>query len=113
MGKKQRLKKEERKNLKGWAEGGCERILSKHVLPYSDCLELGWHAELACLAEIYCEYYFHIGWHLLDHEEPTQPFCLYDPHAPCKHEDLTPEEAKQKCEQVEKIDKVSAILQMY
>ncbi|KAK0437896.1 hypothetical protein EV421DRAFT_1738840 [Armillaria borealis] len=105
MGKKQRLKKEERKNLKGWAEGGRERILSKHVLPYSDCLELGWHAELACLEEICCKYYFHVGWRLLDHEEPAQPFRLYNPHAPRKHEELTPEEAKQKCERVEEIDK--------
>ncbi len=41
MGKKQCLKKEQKKNLKGWADGGHERILSKYILQYSDSIELG------------------------------------------------------------------------
>ncbi|KAK0421785.1 hypothetical protein EV421DRAFT_1746086 [Armillaria borealis] len=103
MGKKQCLKKEQRKNLEGWADGGRERILSKHVLPYSDCLERGWHAEESCLDTVYREYTFHVHWHLKDHKEPTQPFCLYDPHAPREVEELMPKEAQEKRKRLEEI----------
>lgn len=107
MGKKAHLKKEERKNLKGWAEGGHKQILSKHVLTYSDCLELGWRAEETCFDMVCREYIFHIGWHLKDHEEPAQPFRFYNPHAPREVEELTPEEAKEKQERLEEIFWVS------
>ncbi|KAK0449343.1 hypothetical protein EV421DRAFT_1732615 [Armillaria borealis] len=103
MGKKQCLKKEQRKNLKGWADRGRERILSKHVLPYSDCLERGWHAEESCLDTVYREYTFHVHWCLKDHEEPAQPFCLYNPHAPREVEELMPKEAQEKRKRLEEI----------
>ncbi len=41
MCKKQCLKKEQKKNLKGWTDSGRERILSKYILQYSDSIELG------------------------------------------------------------------------
>ena len=83
------------------------------MLPYSDCLERGWHAEESCLDAIYCEYTFHVHWCLKDHEEPAQPFCLYNPHAPREVEELMPEEAQEKCKQLKEIYLVSDKCQRY
>ncbi len=110
MGKKQCLKKEECKNLKGWAEGMQEAILGKHVLPYTNSLELGWRVEEICLSTIQREYHFHISWRLKDHEEPMGPLHFYDPHAPQEPEVLTAEEALEKQARMDILDLVGVIL---
>ncbi len=77
------------------------------VLRYADSVEAGWHAEEVCLADIQRKYYFHVDWHLLDHEEPAQPFRLYDLHAAHEQEVLMAEEAVMKRAHIEELDLVS------
>ncbi len=87
-----------------------EAILGKHVLPYTDSLELGWCAEEICLSVIQREYHFHISWRLKDHEEPMGLLCFYDPHAPQEPEVLMAEEALEKQAQMDILDLVGVIL---
>ncbi len=104
------MKKEACKNLKGWANRIHKKILGKHILPYSNCLELDWHAEESCLSAIKSEYHFHIHWHLQDHEEPQHPLRYYNPHAPSEVEVLTAEEAKEKQERIDELNQVGIVL---
>ncbi|SJL18824.1 uncharacterized protein ARMOST_22425 [Armillaria ostoyae] len=80
MGRKSRLRKEERRNNKGWAEGGRETILEKHVPGYVVEWQKGPVAEQVFAEKVLQEYHYYIHWTWEDHIEPVQPFALYDPN---------------------------------
>ncbi|PBK63851.1 hypothetical protein ARMSODRAFT_1023752 [Armillaria solidipes] len=96
MGKRQRLKKEQRKNMKGWAEGARAELLDKHVLGYADALERGYMAEDEFLRLVFVEYHFIIDWRLADHEDPPRPWPAFDPKIAYVPEVLSDEDAKKK-----------------
>ncbi len=110
MGQKSRLRKEERQNEKGWAEGGQETILEKHVSEYMVEHEKGPMAEQMCFAKILKEFLFYIHWSWADTVKPAQPFTLYDSEAMPVDEDLTEEEQKQKREHIKVLAEVSMYL---
>ncbi len=110
MGQKSCLRKEEHQNEKGWAEGGQETILEKHVSEYMVEHEKGLIAEQMCFAKILKEFLFYIHWSWLDTVEPTQPFAPYNSKAVPVDEDLTEEEQKQKWEHIKVLAEVSMYL---
>ncbi|KAJ7169146.1 hypothetical protein C8R43DRAFT_1121035 [Mycena crocata] len=93
---KPRVLKELRQNLRLWAEGERENILSAHIERYADALERGWREERDVAQSIFNEFHAKISWKLKDHEEPELPLPEYDPLATEVEEDLTPEEEVEK-----------------
>ncbi|KAJ6624296.1 hypothetical protein B0H10DRAFT_2212724 [Mycena sp. CBHHK59/15] len=76
-----RTAKQDRRNLKLWAEGAREELLKPHIPAYTDALERGWRAERDYLLVVCQEYHAQIPWRLADHEEPEMPLPEYDPFA--------------------------------
>lgn len=74
MGRKKRERKkiprEERKNLRLWAEGSREEILRAHFDAYAKAFDTGWREERAYLKKVCREYHARIHWTVTDHEEP-------------------------------------------
>ncbi|KAJ7066043.1 hypothetical protein C8F01DRAFT_1079733 [Mycena amicta] len=94
------MAKKERKNLKFWAEGLREELLTPHIEPYMDALALSWRAERDYRAKVCNEYHARISWRLADDEEP-EALLDWDPLAPPVEEHLTEEEERAKWERIE------------
>lgn len=101
--------KENRRNLKLWAQGARETILKAHIPAYMDALERGWRAERDYLMEVCHEYHSTISWRLDDHEEPTMPLAVYDKFALPEKEVLSEEETVAKRKRVEVLNAVCLI----
>ncbi|KAJ7496069.1 hypothetical protein B0H11DRAFT_1910333 [Mycena galericulata] len=76
--KKQRIAKEDRRNLRLWAEGAREGILDPHIEPYADAMERGWRFEREHFQKVCREFHARISWRLKDHEEPELPLAPFD-----------------------------------
>ncbi|KAJ7028873.1 hypothetical protein C8F04DRAFT_1188146, partial [Mycena alexandri] len=63
--------KEERKNLRLWAEGVRETILTPHIDSYTAALNLGWHQERKYLKGVCREFHARVDWRVEDWDEPT------------------------------------------
>ncbi|PBK85191.1 hypothetical protein ARMGADRAFT_1087640 [Armillaria gallica] len=96
MGKRQRLKKEEHKNQKGWAEGVHAEILDRHVLGFVDALERGYQAKEEYFGDVSREYFFLVLWRLEDRKEPPRPLPLFDKTIVYMPQELTPGETEEK-----------------
>ncbi|KAJ7869276.1 hypothetical protein B0H14DRAFT_3580555 [Mycena olivaceomarginata] len=100
---KQRVPKQERKNLRLWAEGVREEILEPHLDAYSKALDKGWVQEREYLMRVCNEFHARIDWRTPDHEEPVlRPF---EPSAPIIPEELTDEEEADRGARVEELNK--------
>ncbi|KAJ7473863.1 hypothetical protein B0H11DRAFT_2429784 [Mycena galericulata] len=93
---RKRVAKEDRKNLRLWAEGARESVLTPHIEPYADALERNWRSERDYLKKICNEFNARISWRLGDHEEPNLPLPEFKPQEILVEEELTEEEEKQK-----------------
>ncbi|KAJ7182625.1 hypothetical protein C8R43DRAFT_1116257 [Mycena crocata] len=83
MGKKRtraRVPKADRRNLRNWAEGAREAILTPHIEAYADATEKGWRSERDYFARVCNEFHQQIDWRLEDYEEPELPLADFDPH---------------------------------
>jgi hypothetical protein len=108
---KQRVPKQERKNLRLWAEGVREEILEPHLDAYSKALDKGWVQEREYLMRVCNEFHARIDWRTPDHEEPVlRPF---EPSAPIIPEELTDEEEADRGARVEELNKVSPLPQAH
>ncbi len=88
MGKGTCLQKEHRRNLKGWADGAQEEILSKWVPPFMEAIGLGPIAAEECLNKCYDNYFTYIDPQWPNNIDPS------DPKVPHVVESLTEEEEK-------------------
>ncbi len=88
MGKGARLWKEHWQNLKGWAKGAREDILSKWVAPFAEAIGLGPVTAEECLNKCYNDYFTYIDPRWPDNVDPS------DPRVPRIVEPLTEEEEK-------------------
>ncbi|KAJ7917019.1 hypothetical protein B0H13DRAFT_1870706 [Mycena leptocephala] len=86
------MAKENRQNLRLWADGVRETILTEHIATYADALERDWRAERDTLQNICNEFHARISWRLADHEEPDLPLPDYDPTKIVEPEELSDEE---------------------
>ncbi|KAJ7635974.1 hypothetical protein DFH06DRAFT_1336124 [Mycena polygramma] len=93
---RKRVLRENRRNLRLWAEGPREEVLLPHLEAYADALERSWRDEREYLQRICNEYHARISWRLSDQEQPDLPLPSYDPHAPPKVEELNAEETQAK-----------------
>jgi hypothetical protein len=59
---RKRIPKEERRNLRLWAQGAREEVLTPHLEPYSRVRDTGWVAERAYLQTVCNEFHGRIDW---------------------------------------------------
>ncbi len=109
MGQKTHLQKKQHQNNKGWAEGGRETILERHVSEYVVEFEKGPVTEQECTSKIVKEFLFYTYWFWPDSMEPAQPFALYNSNATPPNKDLMEEEQIKKHEHIKYITKVSKL----
>ncbi|KAJ7163413.1 hypothetical protein C8R43DRAFT_946859 [Mycena crocata] len=64
---RRRIAKEDRKNLRNWAEGVREELLKSRLADYADVLARGWRDEREALALMCNEFHARICWCLVDH----------------------------------------------
>lgn len=102
-----RVPKEARKNLRLWAEGARETILTPHIDGYSIALSQGWRQERAYWKSICREYHARVDWRVLDHDEPV--LADWNPGMLVLPETLDPEEAELKRKRVKTLNAVSHI----
>lgn len=107
--KRARIPKENRQNLRNWAEGGREsEILLPNLERYADAYELGWRYEREVHRQICAEYHARIDWRLEDHEEPTLPLPPFDPNTRLPPDEKLPFDQSERRERRRKIlDKVT------
>ncbi|KAJ7982906.1 hypothetical protein DFH06DRAFT_1122954 [Mycena polygramma] len=98
-----RVPKEQRKNLRLWAEGARQEVLEPHIEPYSEALVRGWRDEHNYLNRVSREYHARISWRLKDHEE-TESLLPFDTEALIPEETLTAEEEVKKGARIKKLD---------
>jgi hypothetical protein len=109
MGKKvrKRVAKEKRMNLRLWAEGARETVLTPHIEAYTDALECSWRDERDYVQNVCKEFHARISWRLQDHEEPDLPLPDYDPRAVVASEPLDEEETQRKRDRIGVLNAVS------
>ncbi|KAJ7801666.1 hypothetical protein B0H14DRAFT_3782628 [Mycena olivaceomarginata] len=95
---RKRVPKEERKNLRLWADGARETILTPHLDNYQTALNQGWRQERKYLKKVCREYNARISWRTLDHEEPV--LAEWDPAALIVDEQLSNEEEETRAARV-------------
>ncbi|KAK6992844.1 hypothetical protein R3P38DRAFT_2801578 [Favolaschia claudopus] len=91
---RRRVPKEERKNLRLWAEGARETILSPHLDAYQKAKDQGRRQERKYLKRVCKEFHTRVGWRVQDHEEPV--LSEWDPSMAEDVEVLSEEEEKVK-----------------
>ncbi|KAK6992781.1 hypothetical protein R3P38DRAFT_3429464 [Favolaschia claudopus] len=67
---RKRVAKEDRKNLRLWAEGAREAILKPHLDKYQQAMDQGRRQERKYLKGVCREFHARISWRTQDHEEP-------------------------------------------
>lgn len=100
-----RIPKDQRRNLRFWAEGAREDILRPHLDGYSRARDVGWVAEREYLQKVCNEFHARVSWRLPDHEEPV--LGPFDPEAVIEEEELDAEEERRQRERVELLNAVS------
>ncbi|KAK7013742.1 hypothetical protein R3P38DRAFT_3277582 [Favolaschia claudopus] len=99
---RKKVAKEDRKNLRLWAEGARETILAPHLDAYQKAKDQGRRQERKILKKICREFHVRVGWRVKDHEEPI--LKEWDPTAPEDEEMLSEEEAAAKSTRVNELD---------
>ncbi|KAJ7152153.1 hypothetical protein C8R43DRAFT_1127235 [Mycena crocata] len=100
---RKRVPKGARKNLRLWAEGVRESILSPHLDRYTAALDAGWSEERAFLKKVCKEFHARIDWRTPDHEEPV--LDDWDPAAPLPAKEiLTDDEHVEKRKRVKELN---------
>ncbi|KAJ7507413.1 hypothetical protein B0H11DRAFT_2218261 [Mycena galericulata] len=102
---RKRILKENRRNLRLWAEGARETVLKPHVEPYADALDRGWRAERDYFKKICNEFHARISWKLQDHEEPELPLPEFDPSQVLEEDEMDDEEEAAQRARTEMLDK--------
>ncbi|KAJ7044912.1 hypothetical protein C8F04DRAFT_1250155 [Mycena alexandri] len=87
---RRRIPKAERRNLRLWAEGARENILTPHLTDYGRALDRGWLYERKYWKSVCREFHARVDWRIEDHEEPE--LRDYDPKAVIPPESLPEDE---------------------
>ncbi|KAK6974864.1 hypothetical protein R3P38DRAFT_2419844, partial [Favolaschia claudopus] len=100
---RQRVPKENRKNLRLWAEGARESILTPHLDAYQAALDQGRRQERKMLKKICREFHARVDWRTKDHEEPM--LSEWDPAAIATEEQLSEDDEAAKRARIEELNK--------
>jgi hypothetical protein len=68
---RERIPKEEHRNLRLWADGSREVVLSAHLDEFAAARTKGAHVEKAYLQKVCNEFHARVDWRLADHKEPV------------------------------------------
>jgi hypothetical protein len=104
---RERIPKEERRNLRLWADGARETILTPHLDGFTAARTKGSRAEKAYLQTICNEFHARVDWRLADHEEPV--LTPWTAETIITKETLSDEEEKQKRARIELLNAVSNV----
>jgi hypothetical protein len=104
---RKRVPKEEHKNLRLWAEGVRETILSLHLEHYQKAMDQGWHYERRYWKKVCREFHGRVDWRTRDNKEPV--LHAWDASAPIVEEDLGEEGVTARAARVEVLNTVSHI----
>ncbi|KAK7020076.1 hypothetical protein R3P38DRAFT_2536029 [Favolaschia claudopus] len=104
---RQRVPKENRKNLRLWAEGARETILTPHLDAYQAALDQGRRQERKMLKKICREFHARVDWRTKDHEEPM--LSEWDPAGIATEEELSEDDEVAKRARIEELNKASHI----
>ncbi|KAK6975114.1 hypothetical protein R3P38DRAFT_3238013 [Favolaschia claudopus] len=99
---RKRVAKENRKNLRLWAEGAREIILAPHLDAYQIAKDQGRRQERKLLKKICREFHARVGWRVQDHEEPV--LKEWDPNSIEDEELLSDEEQAAKTAREEELN---------
>ncbi|KAJ7169364.1 hypothetical protein C8R43DRAFT_945303 [Mycena crocata] len=100
-----RVPRAERKNLRLWAEGVRETILSPHLDGYTAALDQGWRQERAYCKKVCLEFHSRVDWQTEDHEEPVLDENWDASALKEKSKPLSPEQEKTKRGRMKVLDK--------
>lgn len=104
---RRRVPREERRNLRLWAEGARETVLLPHVEAYGEAMERGWIKEREYLQRVCREYHARLDWRLADHDDPGE-LAPFDPDAILPPpEKLAPEDQVRMEQRKQELDDVS------
>ncbi|KAJ7123802.1 hypothetical protein C8R43DRAFT_958954 [Mycena crocata] len=106
MGKKRerkRVPKEDRQNLRLWADGVRETVLTPHLEGYAEARDQGRRAERKFLKKVCNEFHNRVPWTTKDHEEPV--LLEYDANKPKPRETLSDEQEVEKRSRMKVLDK--------
>ncbi|KAJ7041766.1 hypothetical protein C8F04DRAFT_1252688 [Mycena alexandri] len=98
---RKQIPKAERKNLRLWAEGARESILSPHLTAYGRAVDKGWAHERKYWKGVCREFHARVDWRTQDHEELD--LADYDPKAVIPVEMLPEEEEVEKRTRLKRI----------
>ncbi|KAJ7076959.1 hypothetical protein C8R43DRAFT_1143587, partial [Mycena crocata] len=90
-----RVARDNRQNLRLWARGAREEILTPHIESYADALERGWRFEREKLKRITREFNARINWRLSDFEEPPLPLKPFDPDTRLPDDEILTDEEEE------------------
>ncbi|KAK6985136.1 hypothetical protein R3P38DRAFT_3230796 [Favolaschia claudopus] len=100
---RQRVPKENRKNLRLWAEGARETILTPYLDAYQAALDQGRRQERKMLKKICREFHARVDWRTKDHEEPM--LGEWDPSAIVTEEELSEADEAARSERIDELNK--------
>ncbi|KAK7046226.1 hypothetical protein R3P38DRAFT_3257675 [Favolaschia claudopus] len=100
---RQCVPKENRKNLRLWAEGARESILTPHLDAYQAALDQGRRQERKMLKKICREFHARVDWRTKDHEEPM--LSEWDPAGIATEEQLSEDDEAAKRARMEELNK--------
>jgi hypothetical protein len=105
---RKRVAKEDRKSLRGWADGARETILAPHQDKYAIAMEQGWRQERKYLKTVCLEFNARVDWRTGDYEEAT--IKDWDPTAVVAKETLSEDEEKQKRARLKVLESVRFVM---
>ncbi|KAK7020342.1 hypothetical protein R3P38DRAFT_2535224 [Favolaschia claudopus] len=98
-----RVPKENKKNLKLWAEGVRESILRPHIDGYQKAMDKGWRHERKYWKKVCREFHARVNWRTQDHEEPV--LQDWNENSTIQDEELSPEEEVQRSARVDVLNR--------
>ncbi|KAK7042098.1 hypothetical protein R3P38DRAFT_2511411 [Favolaschia claudopus] len=100
---RKRVAREDRKNLRLWAEGARESILTPHLDAYQAALDQGRRQERKFLKSVCREFHARVNWRTKDHEEPI--VLDWDPSAMEVVEELSGDDERARAARVDELNK--------
>ncbi|KAJ6448363.1 hypothetical protein C8R45DRAFT_1133146 [Mycena sanguinolenta] len=100
---RKRVPKEKRRNLRLWAEGAREQILTPHLDAYQQASDQGRRQERKYWKKVCREFHARVDWRTEDHEEPI--LSEWDPAATVVEEVLSAEDEQARSARVDILNK--------
>ncbi|KAK6969474.1 hypothetical protein R3P38DRAFT_2814299 [Favolaschia claudopus] len=98
-----KVAKENKKNLRLWAEGARELVLKPHIEGYQKAMDKGWRYERKYWKKVCREFHARIHWRTQDHEEPV--VRVWDENQAIEDEEVSPEDEVERSTRVDELNR--------